>query len=425
MAKQVDRLTARAVATTNKPGRYADGRGLYLHVAKTGAKSWVLRYRLSGKSREMGLGAVADVGLQDARRKAADARGLLADGVDPLDAREAERLAAAVEAAKAITFKDAAERYIAAHRPTWKNAKHASQWENTLRDYVHPVFGAVPVADVDTGLVLKAVEPIWHTKPETASRVRQRIEAVLDWARARGYRDGPNPALWRGHLSHTLPARARVAKVEHHAALPYAEVAAFLADLRGRDALAARALEFVILTASRTGEALGATWAEVDLAAAVWTVPGDRMKAKRDHRVPLSPQAVAVLEAMGEAYGRDGYVFPGQRKGKPLSYMGLLMLLRRMNPEGECGGFRWADDKGRAITVHGFRSSFRDWTAEQTAFPGEVAEAALAHVVGDKVEAAYRRGDLFEKRRRLMEAWADYCDRPAAAGNVVPINRAG
>ncbi|MGC2854151.1 tyrosine-type recombinase/integrase [Novispirillum sp. DQ9] len=405
------KLTAKAVAALREPGRYADGNGLYLQVGKTGGKAWLLRYMLNGKAREMGLGALADVSLSEAREKASEARKLLSAGRDPLEARKEERQAAALEAAKAISFKGAAEAYITAHRAGWRNAKHAAQWSATLETYAFPVIGELPVADVDTGLVLRVLEPIWTEKPETASRVRGRIEAVLDWARVRGYRDGPNPALWRGHLAHLLPRRAKVRKVEHHAALPYAEIAAFMVALRQRDATAARGLEFAILTAARTGEVLGATWAEIDLEAAVWTVPADRMKAGREHRVPLSPRAAAILQAMAQEHGQEGYLFPSKRKGKPLSNMAFLMLLRRM---------------GRAdLTAHGFRSTFRDWTAERTAFPGEVAEAALAHVVGDKVEAAYRRGDLFEKRRKLMEAWADHCDRPSAADkNVVSLRSA-
>lgn len=407
-----NKLTARKVAAINEPGRYGDGDGLYLQVSKWGTKSWLYRFTLHGKSREMGLGPVADVSLAQAREKAGEARKLQREGKDPLEARKADERAAELEAARVVSFKDAAGRYINAQRPSWRNAKHASQWENTLRDYAFPVFGKVPVADVDTGLVMKALEPIWTAKPETASRVRQRIEAVLDWARVMGFRDGPNPALWRGHLSHMLPSPKKVAQVKHHAALPWQDVGDFMASLRTRPATAARAFEFCILTAARTSEALEVTWDEVDLEAAVWTVPAGRMKAQREHRVPLSPQAVAVLRHMKANHGDEGYIFPGQGKGKPLSNMAFLMLLRRMG-HGD-------------LTAHGFRSTFRDWAAEATGFPNEVAEAALAHVIGDKVEAAYRRGDLFTKRRRLMDAWAAYCDKPSAKGdNVTAINRAG
>lgn len=407
------KLTARMVAAINEPGRYGDGDGLYLQVGKSGGKSWLFRFMLAGKSREMGLGSAADVTLAEARERAGEARKVLSAGRDPLEARREEERQREAEKARAVTFKDAAGRYIAAHRAGWRNEKHAAQWDSTLTTYAYPVFGDVAVADVDTGMVLSALEPIWQDKPETATRVRGRIEAVLDWAKARGYRDreAMNPAQWKGHLSHLLPARSKVARVEHHAALPWREVGAFMVDLRGRPATAARALEFAILTAARSGEVFGATWDEVDLAGAVWNVPGDRMKAGRDHRVPLSPQAVALLQTLADEGDCTGYVFKGQKKGRPLSSMAMLMLLRRM-------------ERGD-LTAHGFRSTFRDWAAEATNFPGEVAEAALAHIVGDKVEAAYRRGDLFDKRRRLMEAWADHCDTLAAdAANVVPI-RAG
>jgi len=410
MARGSNKLTSRLVAALKEPGRYGDGGGLYLQIGPTGAKSWLLRYMLNRKAREMGLGAVALVPLAEAREKAIEARRLVKAGTDPLDARQAEQARARVESVKAITFTECAAAFIAAHEATWRNPKHRQQWSNTLTTYAGPVFGDLPVAAVDLALVLKALEPIWTEKPETASRLRGRIEQVLDWATVRGYRQGENPARWRGHLDKLLPARSKVATVEHHAALPYAEIAAFLADLRGRDALAARALEFVILTGARTSEALNATWGEIDLAAAMWTIPGERMKAGREHRVPLSPQAVALLADLGKVreVGCD-WVFPGTRPKRPLSQMALLMLLRRM---------------GRGdLTAHGFRSTFRDWAVEQTAFPREVAEAALAHVVGDKVEAAYRRGDLFDKRRRLMEAWADYGYQPAGGGAVVPLRK--
>jgi integrase len=306
-----------------------------------------------------------------------------------------------------MTFKDCAERYIEAHRPGWKNPKHAKQWPSTLEDYVYPVFGPIPVQAVDVGLVMKALEPIWKTKPETASRVRGRIESILDWATARGYRQGENPARWRGHLDKLLPARGKVQKVKHHAALPYGEMGDFVAELRGQEGVAARALEFLILTATRTGEVIGARWDEFDLAKKVWTVPGERMKAGKEHRVPLSERALAIIEEMkGQGVNDHPFLFPGGRPGKPLSNMAMLKLLQRM-------------DRGD-LTAHGFRSTFRDWAAEMTHFPTEVAEMALAHTVSDKVEAAYRRGDLFQKRRELMEAWARYCE-PKPGSNVVPL----
>jgi len=379
-----------------KPGRYADGGGLYLQVGPTGGKSWLVRYMRHGKAHQMGLGALAALTLAEARNKAADVRRLLVNGVDPLEARRVEMASERAKTAHGMTFSQCAAAYITAHREGWRNPKHRQQWENTLATYAEPVFGALPVAAIDLPLVMKVLEPIWKEKPETASRLRGRIETILDWATVRGFRQGENPARWRGHLDKLLPARSKVAIVEHHAALPYAEIARFMAELRQRNAVAARALEFLILTASRTSETLEAVWPEIDLKNKVWTIPAERMKAGRDHRVPLAPQAVAVLTEMAALRGRESeWVFPGTRPKRPLSSMALLMLLRRMD---------WPD-----LTAHGFRSTFRDWTSETTAFPSEVAEAALAHAVADKVEAAYRRGDLFDKRRDLMEAWAAFC----------------
>jgi len=410
MARGTNKLSARLVASLKAPGRHGDGGGLYLQIGPTGAKSWLLRYMLNGKSREMGLGPVSVVPLAEAREKAAGARRLVKSGTDPLEARQIEKAKAEAEVVRGMTFAQCAEAFIAAHEATWRNAKHRQQWTNTLATYAGPVFGTLPVAAVDLALVMRVLEPIWREKPETASRLRGRIEQVLDWATVRGYRQGENPARWRGHLDKLLPTRAKVQKVKHHAALPYTEIAAFMDDLRGRPALAARALEFAILTAARTNEVLKGTWGEIDLATKVWTIPPERMKADREHRVPLAPPAVALLKAIRKVHQKGvEWIFPGSRQGRPLSSMALLMLLRRM---------------GRGdLTAHGFRSSFRDWAAEQTAFPREVAEAALAHVVGDKVEAAYRRGDLFEKRRKLMEAWATYCYLSEAKGDVVAIRR--
>lgn len=393
-----------------KPGRYADGNGLYLQVAKGGSKSWLFRYMSDGKARAMGLGPVGIVTLADARDQAIEARRRLLAGVDPIEAKEAGRRAANLEVAKSITFKEAAEKYIDVHKSGWRNAKHSAQWESTLQTYVYPVIGSLGVAAIDTGLVLKVIEPIWQTKTETASRVRSRIENILDWAKVRGYREGENPARWRGHLDKSLPARSKVRKIEHYKALPFTEVGAFVAELRKREAIAARALDFAILTACRTGEVLGVDWSEINLEQGIWIIPADRMKAGREHRVPLSKQALAILKRMGDDFAYNGYVFPGQKAGKPLSGMAFAMILRRMERQD--------------ITAHGFRSTFRDWAAESTAYPREVAEMALAHAIGDKVEAAYRRGDLFEKRRRLMQAWANYCDRPTTKANVVAIKSA-
>jgi integrase len=326
------------------------------------------------------------------------------DGRDPLAAKRAKRDQARLAEARAMTFRQCAEAYIDAHRAGWRNPKHAGQWPATLETYVYPTMGALPVQAVDVGLVMKAVEPIWTTKPETAGRVRGRIESVLDWATARGYRQGENPARWRGHLENLLPKKSKVRRVEHHAALAYTEIAEFVAELRRQEGVGARALEFAILTAARTGEVLGARWDEINIAERLWTVPASRMKAGKEHRVPLSDAALAIVERLAAIRSGD-FVFPGAREGRPLSNMAMLMTLRRMG-RGE-------------LTAHGFRSSFRDWAAERTAFPAEVAEMALAHVVGNKVEAAYRRGDMFEKRRQLADAWAKFCTAPTPAGATV------
>jgi integrase len=420
MARANERLTALKVEKAKRPGMYADGAGLYLRVTPDGAKNWVLRYMLDRKPHWMGLGPLALYSLADARTRALDARRKRHEGIDPIEARRAERARQRLEAAKAITFKECAESYIASHRAGWRNEKHKYQWRATLATYAEPVIGKLAVQAIDTALVLKVLEPIWTEKPETASRLRGRIENILDWAKVRGYRDGENPARWRGHLDHLLPARSKVAAVEHHAALPYAELPAFLIELRAQEGASARALEFAILTAARTGEVIGARLDEISEREKVWTVPGQRMKAGKEHRVPLSARALAIVNGIdrqpeGEQ-GKDAqseagaFVFPGGKPGKALSNMAFLMLLRRMKRED--------------LTAHGFRSTFRTWAAERTSFPREVIEAALAHTVGSKVEAAYQRGDLFEKRRRLMDAWASYCTTAPAQerqGNVTPL----
>ena len=388
-------LTALSVRNAG-PGRHADGGGLHLLVKEGGARSWVFRFMLNGKSRDIGLGAAGAGGmsLADARDRAAALRLKVKAGIDPLSERqEAEaraKASAQASVAAIVTFTDAADAYIAANGDSWRNAKHRQQWENTLATYAYPVIGGMPVADVDTAQVLRILEPIWKAKAETASRLRGRIETVLDSAKARGYRQGENPARWRGHLAQILPARAKLSR-GHHKAMPYEEVPAFLTQLRARKAVAALALEFVILTAVRTGEAISASWSEVDLDKSIWSIPASRMKAGKEHRVPLSPRAVAILESL-QPIGSP-YLFPSARGGK-LSGMAMAMLLRRMSVD---------------VTVHGFRSSFRDWVAECTSVSHEVAEMALAHTIGSAVERAYRRGDLFDKRRQLMADWAAYC----------------
>jgi integrase len=344
------------------------------------------------------------VGLADARKKAAEQRLLLVDKIDPIERRKAERGAKKIEAARAMTFDDCAAAYIKAHEAGWRHAKkHHAQWTNSLTRYVSPVCGSLPVRAVDVALVMKVLEPIWTTKPETAVRVRGRIEAVLDWAKVRGFRDGDNPARWRGHLSNLLTPRPKLRAVKHYAALPYLEISSFMSELRSHHGVAAAALEFLILTAARTSEVIGARWGEIDWATRMWTIPASRMKGAREHRVPLSSAALAILDRM-KARGGE-FIFPSE-SGRGLWTMALLKQLKRMGRND--------------ITAHGFRSTFCDWAADLTDFPSEVAEMALAHAVSDKVEAAYRRGDMFEKRRRLMDAWAEFLGKiPSERGNIV------
>jgi integrase len=415
------KLSARGVQT--KPdGMHGDGGNLWLQVTP-GGRSWLFRYRWGAKQREMGLGSVAEIPIADARARAAICRRLVREGVDPIERRRT--VAAAAAPAKPTTFRDAAQRYYDSKKAGWRSDKHAVQFPNTMRDYVYPIVGELPVQDVDTDRVLKILEQelqddegkvigrLWTTRPETASRVRARIEQVLDWAAARKIRQGDNPARWRGHLSALLPERKKVKAVTHHAALPYPEANAFWVALSARTSASAEALRFAILTAARTGEVIGAKWEEIDLGAKVWTIPAGRMKAQRQHRVPLSDEAIAVLGRLKALRtGEDGFVFPGAKAGGPLSQMAMAMLLRKLDRQD--------------LTVHGFRSTFRDWAAETTAYPNEMVEMALAHTVGNKVEAAYRRGDMFDRRRRLMKDWAKHCMTapPARTDNVRRIGEA-
>lgn len=392
MSRIRNKLTARTVETKRQPGYFSDGGNLYLRVTKSLSKSWAFYYTKEGRRVEMGLGAVTEVTLEEARQKAHDLRKLIAAGFDPLKEKQRQLEAEKLEQARFITFKQCAERYLDAHRPGWKNPKHAQQWANTLSQYVYPHFGDIHVKDVDTALITKCLGEIWLTKNETAGRVRGRIESVLDWAKVNGHRQGDNPAQWRGHLDKLLVSPSKVQKTEHHSALPYAETPMFLAQLRRQDGIAARCLEFTILTAARTGESIGATWEEIDLNAKIWTIPAHRMKAGKEHRVPLSDQAMTILSAMA-AIKTNEYVFAGSRKG--LSNMAMLQLLKRMERHD--------------LTVHGLRSTFRDWAAESTAYAGEVVEMALAHKITNQVEAAYRRGDLIEKRTQLMADWGKFC----------------
>jgi integrase len=394
MPRKANGLTARHVQTIKTPGYFADGNGLYLQVTETGAKSWIFRYAIRGRRRDMGLGSASLFTLAEAREKALEAKRLLASGIDPIEAKRARAAASAVETARLVTFRECAESYVESMRAGWRNRKHAAQWETTLETYAFPTIGELPVAEIDTGLVEKVLRPIWTTKTETASRLRGRIESILDYARVSGHRSGENPARWKGHLDHILPAKGTVAKVEHHASLPYADMPAFWPRLQARDGLGARALELCVLTACRTGEVIGARWNEIDLDARLWTIPAGRMKAGVEHRVPLSEPAITLLRKLA-TIRRGDLVFAGQSAGRPLSNMTMLATLRRMKV---------------AATPHGFRSTFRTWAAEKTSFPHEVAEAALAHTIESKVVAAYQRGDFFEKRRALMEAWANYCE---------------
>lgn len=384
MARQIHRLSARSVATQTKIGRHADGNGLYLSISNNGGRRWVYLYRRDGRLREKGLGSANIVSLKDARQAADAIRKQLRDGIDPIDSK--------VKPPVAKTFAQCAESFISSNEMAWKNDKHRDQWRNTLKTYAEPHIGKLPIDGIDVNDVLKVLEPIWATKSETASRVRGRIERILDWAATRGYRSSENPARWRGCLSQVLPDTRKVTKRRHHPALPYKDIPAFMSDLRKRDAISARALEFTILTAARTGEVIGAKWDEIDTNNNVWTVPGDRMKGKIEHQVPLSDCALALLADIPKD---SDFVFVGMKPDEGLSNMSMLAMLKRDRPD---------------LTTHGFRSTFRDWAAETTEFPNEVVEMALAHGIRDKAEAAYRRGNLLERRRILMNAWAAYCE---------------
>ncbi len=395
MGRGIHKLKALAVEKLKEPGLYGDGGSLYLQITKAGVKSWLFRYMRNGKARGMGLGPTHTVTLAEARAKAHKCRAMLLDDVDPLDSKEQKNQTRLLEESRVKTFEECALAYIDAHKAGWKNVKHTEQWANTLKTYAYPVIGSLSVAKVDVALVKQILEPIWTTKTETASRIRGRIESILDWATVHGYRTGENPARWRGHLDKLLPRQSKIAKVRHHPALPYAEVSAFLKSLRAEEGIVPAALEFLILTATRTSEAIGATWDEIDLDAGIWTIPADRMKAGRPHRVPLCVPALAIL-ARVKVFESGRYVFTGRQVTKPLSNMAMLQLLKRMGRND--------------LTAHGFRSTFRDWAAECTNHPREVAEASLAHALKDKTEAAYQRGDFFEKRTRLMVDWANYCN---------------
>ncbi len=414
MPKTTHRLTAVSVTNISKPGLHADGTGLYLKVSPTGAKSWVFRFMRDGKPRYLGLGSANTVKLAAARGLAGQARQQLQSGVDPIEARKQAAVAARAATAKSVPFKEFAESIVDAQEAGWKNAKHRQQWRNTLKTHVYPKLGHRPVSTITTDDVLEVLKPIWTKTPETASRLRGRIEMILDAAKARGARSGENPARWRGYLSNLLPKTSKVARVMHHPALPFSDLPVFMARLRALEGVSPWALEFTILTAARTCETIGMRWAEVDWKQKLWVVPPERMKAGKEHRVPLCTRSIEILKEL-EAVKLNEFVFPGLKSGRHHSDMSLLMLLRRMDQS--------------EITVHGFRSTFRDWAAETTSFPNHVVEIALAHTVANQVESAYRRGDLFEKRRKLMAAWDRYC-RPvpfpvgAAVGDIAQAQTA-
>lgn len=426
MARLTGKLSAKEVEKKTKPGLYGDGGGLTLQITKAGVKSWLYRYMINGKAYGMGLGPLHTVPLAEARLKAIEARKLVLEGVNPLLVRRQSRLDAAVAKAKLMTFEQCAEAYIKAHRTSWKNAKHTDQWSNTLNTYAKPIIGSLPVGEVDTALVVKVLTQtdhagtqFWESKHETATRLRGRIESILGWATTSGFRSGDNPARWKGHLENLLASISKTSRTKNHPSLAWHRIGAFMKALRERQGIAARAVEFAILTASRSGEVRGSKWSEIDLGAKLWTIPAERMKAKREHEVPLSDSALALLTALPRVEGTD-FVFPGTR-GQALSDMSLTAVIRRMNAEAT----QWTDNEEKTVTIHGFRSTFRMWAAESTNFPREVAEHALAHQLPNTVERAYQRGTQFAKRVNMMADWAIFCAHvPAPGDNVVAIRGA-
>jgi len=404
-------LTAMGVKKLTDPGIYGDGAGLSLKVTKTGSKSWIFRYMLDGKQTWMGLGAYPEVSLAEARERAADHNKSKRAGLDPLKVKQDRSAAVRAERTKAvITFDKCAEKYIEAFSPSWKNAKHADQWRNTIKTYASPTIGGIDITKIEVHHIVDVLKPIWHTKAETAGRLRGRLERIIGWATAQKYRKGENPARLQDNLEHLLPSQSRQSRIVNHPALHYNEIAGFMSLLSQVEGVSARAVEFAILTGARSGEVRGATWGEINETTGFWTVPSSRMKAQKEHIVPLTSRALEIIVEM-KRIKRSDLVFNGRDEGKQLSDMSLTAVLRRMHQDSlDNEGAGWMDRKiGRVITVHGFRSSFRDWVADTTEYPGEMAEIALAHTVGNKVEAAYRRGNMLEKRRGLMQAWADHC----------------
>lgn len=410
MGRKANELSPLEVSRLKSPGLHFVGSvaGLALHVKVTGARSWILRATIGEKRRDIGLGGFPDVTFASAKDRARIAREKIGAGIDPIVEKQAKKSALIAADGQSITFERAAELFVKAKEAEWSNIKHAAQWRATLKAYAFPVVGNILVRDVALPHILAILEPIWITKTETASRLRGRLENILDWAKGRDYRIGDNPARWRGHLEHQLAKPSKVAKVEHHSALPYTEIGDFMTALKKYDGMGARALEIAILTATRSGEVRGALWSEIDLNTAIWTIPAERMKAKKEHRIPLAVAAVTLLKALPRIDSE--LVFPGTKNGRPISDMTMSAVIKRM---------------GMDIVPHGFRSTFRDWAAERTNYPRDVAEMALAHAIGDKVEAAYRRGDLFEKRRRMMAEWAAFCAAPSVkSGEVISLRSA-
>jgi integrase len=384
-------LKSMQIKNLTKPGKYSDGNGLYLNIRSSGTKSWIYRYQINGKRKEIGLGSTKIISLKEARELAADATKLRNNGGDP----KSHKIKLQADNNNTRTFEQCAAEYIKAHKPGWKNEKHASQWVSTLTQYAYPHIGTLLVGEIDIAAVMAVLNPIWRTKTETASRVRGRIENILSWAIVKGYRPAPNPAIWRGNLEILLPKRSKVQKLKHHPALPHADTASLMKKIRASKSVSARALEFTILTACRTQESIGAKWNEIDLNKNIWTIPAERMKAGREHRVPLSTQTISILN---DLYRTNDYLFPGLKKGKPISNMAMLKFLKK--------------DLGYSdITVHGFRSSFREWVSEVSTYSAELGESALAHINSNKVEAAYQRSDLLKKRCEMMQDWADYINQ--------------
>ena len=407
MARQINKLTDRGVKAQKKRGRYADGNGLYLQVSKSGSKSWLFRYMMDGKAREMGLGSTTTITLSEARDDALECRKLLKEGIDPIKDRNNRIAKTKSDNKDVLSFQKATEEYLKAHSASWKSVRHGDIWHSSVKRYAYPELGSMPVNIIERGHIMRVLEPIWIEKTETAKKLRGRLETILDWATVQDFRKGENPARWRGHLDKLLPKPSEIHSVKHFAALPYQEINDFVNKLKQREALSALALRLIILTAARSGEVRGAMWSEFDLANGTWTIPTERMKAKKEHIIPLCDEALSIVQSLPRIVGNE-HLFTGSRSGKPISDVVFKKLMERMGVKG--------------ITTHGFRSTFRDWAAEHTSFPREVIEAALAHQLKDKAEAAYFRSNLLDKRRELMEKWSDYINLPIIeCGKVINL----